>query len=315
MKLYELIEEWLYNYHKDSVKQQTFVRYDCAYKNYLQNDEFSQRKIKKITARDVQEFINRLKRQKSRKTKMNLSANTINILITVLQSAFTYAVDFDLLKDNPCSKIKRVTNKAERKVEAFTVQEQMEIEKYIKSLNNPEYYGIILCLYTGLRIGELVALEWDDIDFEKGIMSINKTIYTTKNEDGDWYFETSIPKTRTSKRQIPLPSYILDELKELKQTSKSKNIVSMNDGSFLKPKQLRERFMRLLKKIKVSRLNFHALRHTFATRPLESGMDVRTLADIMGHANSSITLNIYAHSMTDHKKNMMNNIPRLFAYQ
>ena len=89
----------------------------------------------------------------------------------------------------------------------------------------------------------------------------------------------------------------------------------MNDGSFLKPKQLRERFMRLLKKIKVSRLNFHALRHTFATRALESGMDVRTLADIMGHANASITLNIYAHSMTDHKKNMMNNIPRLFAYQ
>lgn len=315
MKLCNLLDEWLYSYHKDNVKQQTFLRYDCATKTYILPDSISQRNIKKITARDIQEFINKKKRQKSRMTGTNLSANNVNIIITVLRSAFTYAVDFGLIKENPCEKIKRLSNKNQKKVVAFTVQEQLKIEQYIKSLHNPEYYGIILCLYTGIRIGELFALEWDDIDFEHGIMHINKTIYITRNEYGEWYYEVNVPKTKSSIRDIPLPDYILDELAERKKLSLSKTIVSKNDGSFLQPKVLRRWFVELTKAIGVRTLNFHALRHTFATRALESGMDVKTLADIMGHANAGITLNIYTHSMSDHKKNMMNNIPNLLAYQ
>lgn len=315
MILSDLINEWLYSYHKDNVKQQTFLRYSCALKNYILPDSISQRKIKKINARDIQEFINRKKKQKSRMTGNYLSANNVNIIITVLRAAFTYAVDFGLLKDNPCEKIKRLSNKNQKKVVAFTVQEQLKIERYIKSLDNPEYFGISLCLYTGIRIGELFALEWDDIDFENGIMHINKTIYITKSEKGDWYYEVNVPKTKSSIRDIPLPDYILEDLLELKKSSQSKNVISRNDGSFMTPQLLRGRFVDLTKKVGVRTLNFHALRHTFATRALESGMDIKTLADVMGHANAGITLNIYTHSMTDHKKNMMNNIPSLLAYQ
>lgn len=146
-------------------------------------------------------------------------------------------------------------------------------------------------------------------------MTINKTIYTTKNEQGEWHYEVNTPKTRTSNRQIPLPNYILDGLKKLKELSQSKNVISKNNGGIMPTKLYRWRFNELTKTIKIRSLNFHALRHTFATRALESGMDVKTLAEVMGHANASITLNIYTHSMPDHKKNMMNNIPRLIAYQ
>lgn len=316
MKLSQLIEEWLYSYHKDNVKIQTFLRYECAINNYILTDRISSYNIKKITARELQNFINEKKKKQSRMTKSTLSSSTVNIIITVLKLAFSYAVEFDLIKVNPCDKIKRITNNREKKeVLAFTVHEQVKIEKYIDSLNNPEYYGIILCLYTGLRIGELLALEWQDIDLNKGIMTKRKTLYTTKNEKGEWYYEINVPKTKSSIRQIPLPNFIHTKLIELKKISKSNFVVSKKDGSIMQSKLLRWRFGELTKKISVRRLNFHSLRHTFATRALESGMDVKTLAEIMGHANASITLNIYAHSMIEHKKNMMNNLPCLLLYQ
>lgn len=311
MKLNQLVEEWLYSYHKDNIKTQSLMRYECAYKNYILPDDLGQRNIKRITPRDMQEFINEKKKLKSRVTKNNMSANNINILITVLRSAFSYAVDFGLLKENPCDKIKRMSTKNQKKVVAFTVPERLKIEQHIRAMKDPEYYGIILCLYTGIRIGELLALEWKDIDFEKGIMSINKTVYMTKNEYGDWYLEENVPKTNSSIREIPLPYYILDDLKELKKSCNSKKVVTKKDGGVMRAATLRERFAKLTKELGVRSLNFHALRHTFATRALESGMDVRTLADVMGHANAGITLNVYTHSMTDHKINMMNNIPNL----
>lgn len=313
MKLNILIEEWLYCYHKGNIKPQTFMRYECAWKVYIEPNDISKKNIKKISPREIQEYVNIIKKQKGIRTKRNLSPTSINTVITVLGSAFTYAVDFGLLKDNPCEKIKRVPKKVQKKVNAFTVQEQKKIERYLLELNNPEYFGIILCLYTGLRIGELVALEWDDIDFGEGTMSINKTFYPIKGDDGLWHYEISIPKTRKSLRDIPLPDYILDELIKLKKISLSKNVISRLDGSLLTSNTHRERFANLTKTLGISSLNFHALRHTFATRALESGMDVKTLADIMGHANASITLNIYAHSMSEHKKNMMNNIPKLIT--
>lgn len=315
MRLFNLIDEWLYVYHKDNVRTQTFLRYECTVKNYILTDDICKRQIRKITSRDIQEFLNNAKKIKSRKTKTNLSAGNINIIITVLKLAFEYAVDFGLLKFNPCVKIKRLLNPKPAKVAAFTVQEQMKIENYIISQKNPEYFGIILCLYTGLRIGELMALEWNDIDFESGIMRINKTRYITKNDQGEWIDEINDPKTNTSNRIIPIPNNILIRLKKEKALSKSINVISKKNGKTMSANLYRVRFGELTKKIGVRNLNFHALRHTFATRALESGMDVKTLADIMGHANASITLNIYAHSMIDHKITMMNNIPILVEYQ
>lgn len=316
MKLSELLWEWLYGFHKDNIKIQTFVRYECAINNYFLPHPISNLNIKKITARDIQAFINEKKRKRSRMTKGALSIGSVNIIITVLKSTFGYALEFGLIKENPCDKIRRISSIRQRKeVLAFTDQEQIKIEKYINSLNNPEYFGIILCLYTGLRIDELLALEWSDIDWETGIMTINKTLYTTKNEKGEWYTEINMPKTKSSVREIPLPGFVLMELRKLKLKSKSNYVVSQNNGKPMQSKLLRWRFSELTKKIGVRRLNFHALRHTFATRALESGMDVKTLAEIMGHANATITLNTYAHSMTEHKKKMMNNLPCLINYQ
>lgn len=313
MKLLNLIDEWLYDYHKDNIRSQTFLRYECAFNNYISPDEISNKNIKKITPHDIQKFINRAKKIKSRKTKNYLSASNVNIIITVLKMAFEYAIESRFLKYNPCIGIKRLPKKKTADLLAYTIQEQLKIEKYLMAHKNPEYFGIILCLYTGLRIGELMALEWSDIDFENGFLKVDKTTYLSKDQEGHWDYETNIPKTRTSIRVIPLNDNILYRLDNLREVSNSKYVISKRDGRLMSANLYRTRFHELTKKIGVRSLNFHTLRHTFATRALESGMDVKSLSEIMGHNNASITLNIYAHSMTDHKKTMMNKIPVLVS--
>lgn len=311
MKLSNLMCEWLYENHKEVVSPQTFLRYECAIKNYILPHPISNRKIKKITPREIQSFINETKNYRSRKTNEGLSSSSINIIITTFKSAFNYALDFNLVKENPCIKVKRSSMRDMKKVDSFTVKEQIKIEQYIESTKNPEYFGILLSLYTGLRIGELLALEWSDIDFVNGTMSINKTSYKGRNELGNWETYEKEPKTFSSIRDIPLPKYIVKLLRDHKRKSKSKNVIARIDGCPISQDSIRRRLRTMTKRLKIRNLNFHALRHTFATRAIESGMDVKTLSEIMGHSNAMITLNTYAHSMTEHKRNMMNNLPRL----
>ena len=161
-----------------------------------------------------------------------------------------------------------------------------------------KYRGIILCLYTGLRIGELLALTWNDIDFEKSILSITKTCHDG-NENGEHIRIIDTPKTENSMRQIPLSKTLVKMLKEIKKKSKCEFVIA--DGE--KPVFIRSyqrMFELFLKELKLPHKGFHSLRHTFATRALECGMDVKSLSEILGHKNAMITLNRYAHSLWEH---------------
>lgn len=166
--------------------------------------------------------------------------------------------------------------------------------------------GIVICLYTGLRIGELLALTWSDIDFEKRILNVSKTCYDGK-ADGKIVRIIDTPKTPCSQRRIPLPKNVVSILKSMRRTSKSEYIIA--DGT--KPVFMRSyqrSFELLLEKNSIEHKGFHSLRHTFATRALECGMDVKSLSEILGHKNAIITLNRYSHSMWEHKVEMMDKI-------
>ena len=310
MTLNELMNEWLYDNHKDEIKERTILRYECLINNHIKNS-IGLENINSITPRILQKWINEIKEKKSDRTGKCLSPSSINSLIAIIKLAFKYAIDFDILSINPTLKIKRVRTTEQKLVKTYTREEQIKIERYIEKIDNDEYFGIILVLYTGLRIGELFALTWKDINLKTGIMNVNKTMYEMKGEDGSWKYKIGVPKSKASVREIPLPSFLIYKLKELKKNKKSNYIICKNDGSVLSQKLFVYRYHMLLKKLKIRRLNFHCLRHTFATRALENKMDIKTLSEILGHSNIVTTLSIYTHSLIEYKKKQMRRFKRL----
>ena len=306
-----LLTEWLETYEKEHIKSRTYSRYQGLITAHI-NPTLGEQHIETLSRRDIQDFLSRQKSEGNiRNGGGKLSATSANLMLTVLNLAFEYACDMELLQQNPCERIRR-SREDTKKVEAFTKEEQRKIENAIMKSDDPRLFGILLCLYTGVRIGELLGLEWADIDLSRGWLTIDKTVYRGKDEGGAWQLIVDKPKTTSSERIIPLPPYITQMLIAQKSAAKSRFVVENKKGVRMSIRSYQYIFHRLTERAGVRGLNFHALRHTFATRAIECGMDIKTLSEIMGHKNASITLNRYAHSMMDTKIEMMNRLPKNF---
>ena len=170
---------------------------------------------------------------------------------------------------------------------------------------------MIISLYTGLRIGELLSLTWDDIDLQKGIIYVSKSCFDSW-KNGEYIKVIDTPKTDSSERIIPIPKQLLARLKVYKKTSSGNYVVCGEHIHGAPIRSYQKSFEILLKELKIPHKGFHALRHTFATRALECGMDIKTLSEILGHKNPATTLKRYAHSMFEHKTEMMNRLGELF---
>lgn len=190
-----------------------------------------------------------------------------------------------------------------RRVECFNSKEQRSIEKYILESKKKRLFGIIICFYTGLRIGELLALEWSDVDLENGRLNVNKSCHYGRDVNGVYKRIVEAPKTESSDRIVPIPQELTKYFKMM-DTGDCLNVVSHN-GKPVPTRTYQAAFTSILKKLGIENRCFHSIRHTFATRALESGMDVRTLSELMGHKNPSVTLSRYAHSLIEHKTLMM----------
>ena len=307
MKYTTWLNEWLENYIKPSSKQRTYERYRQIISLHI-IPTLGDLNITEITVITLQRFITDLLTSGNKKTKQGLSANFVNTVISVLQNSLKTAHLIGLAPEYVGGKIKRPKS-IEKQVDCFTVLEQKKIENAVLNSKKGKMFGIVLCLYTGLRIGELLALTWSDIDFDKGLLVVSKTCHDGKiNGAHSRIIDT--PKTAHSRRIIPLPKQILPLLKNLKKRSTCEYIIA--DGN--KPvfvRSYQRTFELLLNKLKIPHKGFHSLRHTFATRALECGMDVKTLSELLGHKNATITLNRYAHSMLEHKAEMMNRLGKL----
>lgn len=307
MKYRIWFEEWLTHYIKPSSKQRTFEQYSRAAQihilPYLGDIELTD-----LTPFVLQKFITGLTENGNKRTGKGLSPNFVKTILSIVQNSLKTAHLVGYLPEYSANKIKRPKPK-EKQVECFSAWEQKKIEEAALFAKKDKYRGIILCLYTGLRIGELLALTWDDIDFEKSILSVTKTCHDG-NENGKHTRIIDTPKTENSRRQIPLSKTLVKMLKEMKKKSKCEFVIA--DGErpvFIRSYQ--RMFELFLKKLKLPHKGFHSLRHTFATRALECGMDVKSLSEILGHKNAMITLNRYAHSLWDHKAEMMNKLSKM----
>ncbi len=303
IKYIDWLTQWLENYIRPSVKMRTYERYKLIVEQHIK-DKIGSMELNELSPLVLQRFITELLQSGNKKTGKGLSANSVNAVISVIQSSLRTAHLLGLTKEYTADKLKR-PKLQEKSVECFTIAEQKQIEKAVMNGKKDKLYGILLCLYSGLRIGELIALQWSDIDLTKGILTVSKSCHDSK--DG---LIIDAPKTISSRRMIPLPKQLLPIMKNIKKKSDDPFVVSAK-GKPVSVRSYQRSFELLLKKLKIPHKGFHSLRHTFATRAIECGMDVKTLSEILGHKNPTVTLNRYAHSLMEHKAGMMNRLGKL----
>lgn len=311
MKFKDWLNEWLDCYVKPSSKSKTYARYSEIVSVHIA-DALGGYEMNALTPLVLQRFTTRLLYSGNKRTGKGLSVNSVNGIITVIQNSLKQACAIGYVWEYTGDKIKRPKAR-EKQVTCFTPAEQKLIERAILNGKKTRMFGVVLCLYTGLRIGELLALEWKDIDFKKGTISVTKACHDGRDNSGKYVRITDTPKTPSSQRVIPLPRQLIPYLKDIKKSNVSVNAVSSCSGKCVSVRAYQRSFELLLIKLNIPHKGFHALRHTFATRALECGMDVKTLSEILGHKNASVTLNRYVHSLMEHKKDMMNRVGKLFA--
>ena len=289
-------EEWFYYWLselKGRVKPSTYVRYEKNVRLYV----LPFVKGVDISALNHDVIYSIVASMRSKR----LSSSAINGVIAVINGAMARAQEVNLICQNPCRNIKRA-KRIESNSDAFSLTEQRKIEFYLTDCKNVKLTGVKLCLYLGLRIGELLALTWSDVNFEE------KTVFVTKTIDEKGNVYTS--KTAASMRILPIPDRLISDLKKLKRISTY--YVIETDGHYTNPRVYRDAFARMLRRLNIRPLKFHSLRHTFATRAIECGIDAKTLSELMGHSNVFITLNRYTHVQMEQKRKAINCLNKLY---
>lgn len=235
--------------------------------------------------------------------KGGLSPSYVRSIMLVIRSAINYAATEKL-----CLPLQSKISKppvVSKNLPILSAAEQKKLENICLSETDETKVGVLLSLYAGLRIGEVCALTWEDIDWVERVIHIRHTVSrVNKNIENGVKSTTLIidrPKTKSSFRDIPLCSKLIPVLSELKKQTASPYVIS-NREQFISPRTYEYRYHKLLRASGTADINYHALRHTFATRCIEAGVDVKSLSEILGHADASITLNTYVHSSMERKR-------------
>lgn len=298
MKFKEWTDLYLQHYVQPTSKARTYQQYKYVLTHHVA-PYIGEKEMEEITPTELQSVVSRLLRVGNTQTGNGLSTSTVNTAVTVLQGTFDTAKRAGASEDDPAAELRRPRVK-QAQIDCFSEEEQAAIEEEA-TRSKTKMLGVILCLYTGLRIGELLALEWSDVDFLKNMLYVNKNCRDGRNGEGR---VVDTPKTEKSRREIPLPETLVVLLWGMRQRSYGKWVVS-DHGEPVSIRSYQRSFQLLLKRAGVRHRGFHALRHTFATRAVECGMDVKTLSEILGHKNPTVTLGLYVHSLMDHKSEMM----------
>ena len=309
MKYKEWLQEWLENYIEPTAKSRTFSRYSEIVNQHI-IPHLGKYEIKELSPSVLQHYVTELLTSGNLKTGKGLAVNLVNAIINVVQNSIKTAFNLGYIKEHSADRIKR-PKPVEKEITCFTPQEQKQIEQAVLNGKKEKMFGVMLCLYSGLRLGELLALKWEDIDMQKGLLTVSKSCYDGKRKDGKYVRIEDTPKTPSSRRVIPLPKQLIPLLRTNKLKSSSGYVVSSNNAPISSVRSYQRSFSLLQKKLKIPHRGFHSLRHTFATRALECGMDVKTLSEVLGHKNPTVTLNRYVHSLMEHKKEMMNRLGKL----
>lgn len=302
----DVCDGWL-NMKRLRIKESTYAKYSNIVKKHIK-PEMGQLPIDEITSSKVNEFIyyklhsGRLDRQGA------LSNKTVRDICTVLKSVIQYAQDEYQINNLANNAV--LPKRIKTTFEILDDDERKRLEAYLlENLHEVRCVGLLLCMYTGLRLGEICALRWQNIDLKNETIRICQTMQRISLINEEKGKKTCIilddPKSSASRRAIPLPRFITPILQNLYFQGYHEEFFLTNTFKYIEPRNYQYFFKRTLIKAGVRNVNFHILRHTFATRCVEVGFDIKTLSEILGHADTSITLNYYVHSTLETKRKQM----------
>lgn len=297
LSLDELESQWIDNV-KMYRKYSTYRKYRDIYESYIEQS-LGDISVWEITSEKVAQILPK-----------HLSVSTHRSIYCVMNQILSYGnvlFGISLPKLQPS-----VTSKTNEPIEILQLDEQKKlIEEMNKEMDSCKL-GIILCLSTGLRLGEICSLKWEDIDFENKLLHVNRTVQRVRKNSGDkkTMLVESNPKTACSKRGIPLSEYLIELLRNFK---KEDSYILTKGNSPMDPRTYQYKFHIYLNKAGISRKNFHILRHTFATNCISSGADVKSVSELLGHSSVAITLNKYVHPAMDVKRNCIDSVSSIYG--
>ncbi|NCC55188.1 MAG: site-specific integrase [Erysipelotrichia bacterium] len=299
-KFNEVSKEWLY-FKKLSIKRSTYDKYEVIITNHL-SKRFNEYMLKDIDDQLIISYFHDLN------DNQTYSLSTIKTIRYVLKAVLDYAqekygfysINFKLIK----------LAKESKEFVTLTTKQRKLLEEYCFNHYENISLAILLSLYGGFRVGEVTGLKWEDIDFNKGIIYVNRTIERLKNDENP-NIKTKLvvlqPKTTNSKRIVPMPKFILKYIEkyiEIYRYSSSDNFIYNNSDHIPDPRNVQYHFKRICKLLGFN-INYHSLRHSYATSCVMNDIDIKSLSEILGHSSVSITLELYVHSSLEFKMNQI----------
>lgn len=303
------LSEWTYKYLFNKVLStvagSTFERTVSIYNNYLKDTDLGNMNIQEIEPIHIQGFLN---------GHTSLSKSSIKKIYGLLNGSLKAAVSNSLIRTNPAEDVKLPNSESKTKeIEILTREEQ---QAYMAQLGHYRNGVVFLtALYTGMRIGELLALKWDNIDFENKTIKICESAKRVRVYDNKGNSEskmvTKTPKTVKGNRVIPISDTLANVLNDISK-DKQGFVFKSKTGRQLQYSMVWDTHCRICEKANIRHVGIHALRHTFASRCIENGIDIKTVSDLLGHADVTITLNVYVHSNDQTKRAAATSIENLY---
>lgn len=307
----DLAEKWLRS-EKLKTKESTFVQYNLILRNHIY-PLLGKDLVVDIDRQTIEQTVIYYLSNGRLDGGGGLATKTTSDILMVIKSIFDYANQTGILSSSPTKGV--CVKKRTKELCVLSLSEERALLLHL--FNNTDLYklGVLICLYTGIRIGELCALKWKNVCIDQRVIKIQHTMQRISNLDLPTNEKTRIivtePKSQSSIREIPIPSQLLSTLK-LYATVPEAYVLSGKIDQYIEPRTMQYRFKSYLKTLGLPNTNFHSLRHTFATRCVESGIDIKCLSEILGHATVNITLNRYVHSSFDMKQKCIERIANFY---
>lgn len=303
MTFESLISEWL-DFKKGTVKASTYAVYVSTYEGHLKG-QWEKLRLTEMTTDMFNTFLKEKLDCGRKDGTGGLSPKTV----ADMRSVITMVLDYAKSRNYPCHAVNKLFYPPgiSGNVSVLSSSEQKKLEEAVFCSADPMTSGILIALYCGLRIGEICALQWTDIDFEEGILHVRKTLLRIRDLSPDAPRKTKVvierPKTASSVRKIPVPAFLLTYLKAF--SSSPEAYILTGSAAYMEPRLYLSRYKRILKAAGVQEYTFHTLRHTFATRWIDNGFDVKALSEILGHSSVKTTLQRYVHPSMESKRQQM----------
>ncbi|MCI8465907.1 MAG: site-specific integrase [Lachnospiraceae bacterium] len=309
-KFSSLLSDWLSSV-RQNVKESTYSRYQAMVEKHIR-PELGGFLLSELSGEIIDQFARKKLYQGNLKKSGGLSPKTVAGFLSVIRLAMDYGAG----KGYVCPPHMVIRNPRQKapEIQILDPGEQRRLETFVLQEKNTVGFGILISLYLGLRIGEVCALRWEDLDIKNGLLSVQRSIQRIPDSgtetDSSVHAKTKIvidtPKTHSSSRKIPIPSFMLPLFQQY-QTEKSCYVLT-GSPNYLEPRMYYRKYKQLLKKCGLEHFNYHALRHTFATRCVENNFDIKSLSEILGHANVATTLQRYVHPSLHLKRRHMDRL-------